>query len=237
MSESPSSNPSTASGPRLTALLLVLANMMPVAGVVYFGWDTFLIIYLFWCENLIIGTFNLLRMAFASGDGNIASHLVKPFVMACFAAHFGIFTIAHGMMILTLFGEERLGWNPGEFGPDFFGPCFYALVQLWPELGLPFCALMASHLASFVVNYLGHQEYRSFNINDAMTQPYRRVVVLHLTVCFGALVIEGMDGPIGMLVLLVVVKTVADLHAHWKEHRTQGLPAPWLLALLGGKAS
>lgn len=207
-------------GLRWTAPALVLSNAIPLLGVLCFGWDTFLVVYLFWCENLILGVCTLLRMAFACGEAGIAQHFLKPLAGAFFVVHYGMFTVAHGSIILSVFGEERLGWENTLFGSNFFGPVTEGLIQLWPEIWVGFVALSASHLLSFFVNYLGGGEYRRTKVADTMTQPYRRVVVLHLAVCFGALAVAAAGNLTGLLALLVVIKTAVDLRAHWKEHAT-----------------
>ena len=204
---------------RTSAPILVIANATPLVGVVYFGWDTFHILFLFWCENIILGAINMLRIATAVGDQNLAAHIAKPFAMAAFAAYFGIFTIAHGQMLLTLLGEEHLGWSPSDFGPDFFTPPFYALVQLWPQLWFSFLALCASHLVSFVLHDLRGGEYRRTRVGDAMNIPFKRLVIVHITAACGALVLEATGSAYGLLALLVALKTIADLWAHTRQHR------------------
>jgi len=52
-----------------------------------------------------------------------------------------------------------------------------------------------------------------------MGQPYGRVVVLHMTVLFGGWIVMTLGSPLAALVLLVVLKTAADLRAHKAERR------------------
>ncbi|MGA9779521.1 MAG: DUF6498-containing protein [Verrucomicrobiia bacterium] len=44
---------------RSAVIALVLANLVPVAGVFLFGWEIFPLMFLFWSENVIIGVFNV----------------------------------------------------------------------------------------------------------------------------------------------------------------------------------
>ena len=48
-----------------SALVLVAANLVPLAGVLFFGWSVFATLLLFWVENVIVGGFNVLRMLWA----------------------------------------------------------------------------------------------------------------------------------------------------------------------------
>src|SRR6266550_7692789 len=48
-----------------SALVLVAPNLVPPAGVLFFGWSVFATLLLFWVENVIVGAFNVLRMLVA----------------------------------------------------------------------------------------------------------------------------------------------------------------------------
>jgi hypothetical protein len=43
----------------------VLANSVPLVGVLFLGWDAFFIVLLYWAENLVIGSYNILKMVLA----------------------------------------------------------------------------------------------------------------------------------------------------------------------------
>ena len=47
---------------RLVLLALVLANLIPLFGVLYLDWDVGSIVVLYWAENLIIGGYTVLKM-------------------------------------------------------------------------------------------------------------------------------------------------------------------------------
>jgi len=51
-----------------TAVVLIAANLVPLAGVLFFGWSVFATLLLFWVENVIVGVFNILRMLTAAPD-------------------------------------------------------------------------------------------------------------------------------------------------------------------------
>jgi energy-converting hydrogenase Eha subunit C len=50
-----------------------------------------------------------------------------------------------------------------------------------------------------------------------MGAPYTRVVILHLTIIFGAFAVALLGQPIGALVVMVLLKTGVDLAAHLGE--------------------
>ena len=52
-----------------------------------------------------------------------------------------------------------------------------------------------------------------------MFSPYGRLVVLHVTIIFGAIAISMTGAPVAAIVILVVLKTLLDLGLHLREHR------------------
>jgi len=82
---------------------LVLVNAIPLVGVLAHHWTVFVVLLLYWCENVVVGAFNVLRMVCAYPQVGIA-WVGKLFVIPFFMVHFGMFTFVHGMFVLSLFG-------------------------------------------------------------------------------------------------------------------------------------
>jgi len=59
---------------RPSSIVLILANLVPLVGVLYFDWSVLDILLLYWTESVIIGLVNVLRMANSQSD-NILSGL------------------------------------------------------------------------------------------------------------------------------------------------------------------
>jgi len=128
-----------------------------------------------------------------------------------FAIHYGIFTLVHGTFVVALFAQA----GSGMMGlADTLPLLLFPEGLLWGLIGL-----VASHLLSFVVNFLGGGEYRRMTPEALMAQPYGRVVVLHLTILLGGGAAMLLNDPAWALVVLVLLKLVLDLRAHLAEHR------------------
>lgn len=202
-----------------SATALVLANLVPLAGVLFFGWDVFVVVFLFWLENVVVGFFNLLRMLWVE-RGAERFPLAKLFVMPFFLVHYGMFTAIHGVFVLVLFGgmAERVSGFPTVRSVTEIVSQYH----LW----IPVLALFASHGYSFVANYVARQEYRRVTLQQLMQQPYSRVVVLHLTILLGGFLVMALKLPMVGALLLVVLKIAVDLRAHLQEHaRLEPVPA------------
>ena len=193
----------------LAVVLLVAANLFPVVGVLYLGWDVATVLIAYWIENGIVGLLNVPKMLLASGPpSQDASIAAKAALAAFFAFHYGLFWIGHGVFVMLL---------TGAFG--FFG--FVDPAPRVPDdriLLLAAAALFVSHAASLVLNYVGRREYLSISVGAQMFRPYLRIFVLQLTILFGGFLILALRQPVGLVVLLVLLKTALDLVSHLREH-------------------
>jgi hypothetical protein len=68
-------------------------------------------------------------------------------------------------------------------------------------------ATLATHGGSLLTNFVGRGEYRHISPGRQMAEPYKRVVVLHLTILGGAFFVASAGTPVAALVVMVVVKT------------------------------
>lgn len=194
-------------------IALIVANAVPLIGVLALHWTVFSVLLLYWSENVMVGGFNVLRMVWAQ-PGGPAGWAMKLFLIPFFCVHYGLFTFVHGIFVLTLFGPEHglrhIGWG--------------ALVDAVRHAGIGYALLfmLANHLFSFLHDYLGRGEYRRVLVPVLLFQPYTRVMLLHVTILLGGFLVQLMGAPIVALVLLVVLKTGIDLRAHETERRKLG---------------
>jgi hypothetical protein len=119
---------------RPSVVSLLLANLFPLYGVLFLGWEVFLIILLFWLENVMIGAFNVLRMLVAAPrDG--ASWAKKVFLVPFFCVHYGGFCAGHGVFVVAFFGGLLRGEQTFRNLEDVYG--FVRSSGLaWAVLGL-----------------------------------------------------------------------------------------------------
>lgn len=199
---------------RTSAVLLLAANLIPLIGVFAWGWNAGDIMLLFWCENLIIGVMNALRIVL----WGVMYHKWYAWPMAAFfTVHYGIFTAVHGVFVVQFFLPHAPGM--GMAAP---------LGEWLHTDGIPVAilGLVGSHFFSLLSNYLGRGEIRRMTPQTLMTAPYGRVTVLHLTILVAGFLVMLTKDARWALVLLTLLKTVIDLRAHLKEHREPaGTPA------------
>jgi hypothetical protein len=189
---------------RLSAAMLVVANLMPLAGVLFFGWDLANVMVLFWAESAVIGFYTVLKML-------VTGRLWAIFGVVFFLGHFGGFMAMHFMFIYLMFirGIHAVGPEPGVRD---------ALLRIFVPLWIPLAALFVSHGVSFVSNFIGQREYERTSVQALMAAPYGRIVAMQLTVIVGGWVVLLLNNPVPALALLVLLKTAMDFRAHKNEH-------------------
>jgi uncharacterized protein DUF6498 len=202
----------------LPVVVLVLSNLVPVAGVLLWHWDVSAIVMLYWSENLIIGAVTVIKMIAHSPIGGV-------FSSAFFIVHYGGFCAVHGLLLLSLLLHVK----------DPFGkldwPFFFVFVELLvnvtrkafevapPDWLYAFLSLCVSRGVSLVYNFFIGGERKRVSGQQLMAAPYSRIVVLHLAVLFGAWGVLLLNSPMPLLLLLIAGKIALDVSAHIKEHR------------------
>lgn len=286
-----------------SAVLLVAANLIPLVGVLFFGWSLWTILVLYWVENGIVGFWAVPRILLAQGtavatlpelpdaaaraatggdptaaadlqaawqrareaqvkaaagaDGPpgadprlgrvrvfgqpLGSPIARSAIAAFFVMHYGIFWFVHGIFIFLLpsfFGGSGAGCDPGSIPfnpavpaglPDPFAvasSCNAFGEIVWPNVILATVALFISHGAGFLFNYVGRAEYLTTTPMRQAGAPYGRVVILHVTILFGAFAVALLGAPIGALLVLVGLKTAFDLGLHLRERRKADARVP-----------
>jgi hypothetical protein len=195
-----------------SVIALLLANFVPVFGVLLFHWEIFPLMFLFWSENVIIGLFNVLKMLAANPESPI-SWAGKLFIVPFFCVHYGMFTFVHGIFVIALFGGG-MGRRAGFPGPETFWQ-----IMMENRLGWAVLGLVISRGISFATNYLGKGEYTRANLQQLMAQPYGRIIVMHFTILGGGFLMLALHSPVAGLLLLVALKTMLDLRGHFAERK------------------
>ncbi len=194
----------------VSAWVLIAANLVPLAGVLVWGWDAFALLALFWMENVVVGVFFALRML-TIDPRDPALWMAKLFMVPFFCFHYGMFAAIHGAFVFSVFGKTYAVRDLSVLEPAARAATDYGL---W----LPIGVLLASHLFSFVWNYLVGGEFRRAQLTRTMMQPYARVIVLHVAIILGGIAAMALGSPVWALVVLVGMKIGLDWKAHLKEH-------------------
>jgi hypothetical protein len=186
-----------------SSLALIAANLIPIAGALFLGWKLSDVMVLYWAESAVIGFFNLCKIVVI---GRWFALLAGPF----FLGHFGGFMAVHFLFIYMFFvkGPENMGNSTGDLAE-----VAKLFTVLWPAL----LALSISHTYSFFTNFLARREFSGRSVSGQMSEPYARIVFMHLVLIFGGglSLVLGQTEPV--LIVVIAAKIYVDLRAHIRE--------------------
>src|SRR5262249_11948358 len=209
-----------------TVVPVIVANSIPIVGVLALGWDLRSIMFLYWLETAVVVFYSVLKIVTVGGPATL-------FWIPAHVATFAVFMSFHLMMILALRPTHGGGLFPRE-----------TILELMRRTWGGAVGLVVSHGISFAVNFLGNGEYLHTTVEAQRAAPWTRLIIMHLTTIAGAWSVGLLDAPEGALVMLSVLKIVVDLHGHLREQQTPadalaapapppGPPAPQIDVQLG----
>jgi hypothetical protein len=188
----------------LPLIVLVAVNLVPLFGVLFLGWQVVPLLILYWTESAAVGLYNVLKMLRIGG-----AKAIGPSIF--FTVHFGFFMFVHLGFLGAFASMSR-----DDFGGPFEG--VRILAESGWELRLAAASFFASHGVSFLVNFLGKREWEGKTVPKQMMEPYRRIVVMHVTIIFGGFALMALNAGALLMAFLVILKTAIDVVAHRREH-------------------
>jgi hypothetical protein len=202
----------------LSYFLLVVSNLVPLAGVLYFDWSVSLLLLLYWCETGIIGFYNIFKIAKANPEAETSKFNLmmwgkmpssKGKLIIFFMFHFGVFMLCHLLFIL-IFVTSR---DDVFLAINSFEPIKIFLYSV--------LALFLSHGYSFKENFFDGGEWKRVNPMVQMMKAYPRVVFMHLILLFSVVcsILLNLEGSKAVICIVVFLKIALDLAAHYKLHK------------------
>jgi hypothetical protein len=211
-------------------IITLIANLVPLIGVLAWGWDAFLLLTLYWMETVIVAVRTILQVAVSGDDGfrrafpangnatapqqRRAGPLSRIGIALFFTVHAGIFIGIHFGFLWALFSGNWPARSGGVL--EFFRIAIVeeglwvpllimALAQAMPLMEGPALALLArwrGRPTRPIAAPLSHGEI--------VTGLYARIVVMQLTIIAGAW-LAIMLGSIGPLILLILAKIFIEV--------------------------
>jgi hypothetical protein len=183
--------------------------MMPVIGIIFLDWSLFSILFFYWLESAVVGIYNIAKIFMSNipqenDDKEISEKQTKKarlYVAGFFIFHYGMFMLGHILFISDLFGPSDIKFNTILIG---------------------IASLGISHGLSFKFNYINHKEYEKVTIKQQMFAPYKRILVMHLSIFLCGFIISIFGTHIVALVIMVLIKIIIDILLHINEHSKLG---------------
>jgi hypothetical protein len=196
-----------------SALFVLIADLIPAAGILLWGWDAFVLLMLYWMETAVIAFWTLARILTLPEEEPSQRNMLVRFgarllLTAFFLVHSSGFMAGHLLFLWTLYAGE---WRSTIHNPYDFWHVIVMGYDLWIPLGLLFVGLGLSFFWGLFRQLFGGKD------NDSMDRLlgglYGRIILMHVVIIFGVWVAMQI-GSTGPYLLLIALKTAYDLFMH-----------------------
>jgi len=208
-------------------LVLILANLVPLIGVVFFAWDLLSVLLLYWLESLFIAGLGVFQALARRGVRALGSVLLFILVVISLgAAHLAALVVlaqAAGVDERSMPDLSSVSTRGllDALGAIYAGGLGWIILKR-PELlayGLP--ALVISRLIQAGQARRSAPPDRGIEGPDPLRQALRRVIVLQLALLLGSALMVWLQAEdmLAILVLLIVFKLLFDISS-WRANAT-----------------
>jgi len=224
--------------------LQVSANLLSLAVAIWLDWPPALILLLFWAENIVVAVWQLPRILLARGrkkhhlaarmatllqemepllpekaheklqrtlvlgpqQERKAPRISNLFAAIFFLVHYGLFAFAHGAFIFSLFFHQEMTTQ--------------AVLGFLQQQGvqLALLGMMISHGYAFFKD-LASGRLSRVTPEKMMSEPYQRILILHLVVLGSGFLLQLLPWPMVSVVLLTAVKILTEIHSRKHQPR------------------
>ena len=182
---------------------ILLNNVVPLVGLLFFGWTVFDMVFFFWVDITLIYLFSVVKVLVSkkleklpfkyNEVGN--KYLNSQFQVKIFSIIniFIWYAVYGGVFLLVIYKTTGLAF-----------PSNLLIIVL---------SSFITHVVSFLVNCIGKKEYLSISPWEQVSKTLFRTIPSILLI-----IIASQFGKYGMLLMILAIKTVTDYYTHQKEH-------------------
>ena len=166
---------------------LIVANLLPVYGVWYLGWNAKQIFLVYCLETIIIGVFTLLKLGIATAirkndwweNRGSRTMMHGAFFMMFFLLHYGFFVVIQMSLFL---GASSIGDGNA---PTVLQLLMYPYQYIGPDGLLLLCVFVFGYGYENLAGFLLRREYRTKSFMRIMFEPYLRIFIQQFVVILG----------------------------------------------------
>ena len=190
-------------------LVLILVNLLIFFQAIYSNLDVVSILLVYWTESVIIGFFIVIGMLFSRAEKDYSQGIRARLIgIPFFILHYSLFLFVHFIFIMVLGNNFAQNINLASYLTSLKSVFIYSLF------------LFVSHLISFISNFIILKENEKFDVWSLMLLPYRRIILMQITLILGALAVILSGNPQSIIFLLFFpLKIIFDVYGYVKEHR------------------
>lgn len=212
-----------------STILVLVADLYPLAGVLWWGWDAFVLLMLYWMETAVIAFWALARILTLAPEADEAGKSLAERIKLrvgltlFFLVHASGFMGAHLLFLWSVFSGK---WGQTIHSPHDFLHQMVLPFHLWVPLGMTFVARGIAFVRD-LLSRRARERAQAIPASSAETAAkqqqaalggivgglYGRIILMHVTILTGVWAAQKL-GSIGPFVLLIAIKTAFDVLIH-----------------------
>jgi hypothetical protein len=190
----------------LSLIFLIITNLIVIFLAVIQNWEYPIIFFIYWCQNIIIGSFNIIKFLnlknikkedIILNGGTLKKARINGTIFFAYG-----FALLHGIYLIFILRDLK---------PNFV-PLIFIILSIF--------AFFINHLFSFIKNFKQDTEKEQPMIKFAL-MPFARTMPMHLIIFLGIILIDKgitLKESIAIIVFLFL-KTFVDVLMHNWEHK------------------
>ena len=196
--------------------LLILANILPIVGVLFHNWSPHEIFLVYASESLIIGGITIIKLIILTitrktdwweKDGNRIQQSGVVFILF-FVVHYGLFMVIQMGMFFSLSNMN----SSSAF--SFFTGITKPFTDMTGDGVIMMCAFILGYGVQNLAGFIMNNEYKEASFMKVMFEPYIRVFVQQLTVIFGGMFLAFGAGKI-FIIIFAFVKIYCTIYLNF----------------------
>ncbi len=213
---------------------LIISNILPLIGILYYDLTFFSLFYLYWWETVIISFFTFMKMGRAQQrsepDPNytvngktLTNEQVnsKRYMRTSFAV-IRFFMLVFYLIFIVIFVGLVSAAKSDDDILSFGGTLFF----IYPWMRISFAAFLITHTLEYWI-WVRDEEYKTTSLR-ALGSPFdSRIVIMHIVIVLGTFLSfyasenlfpgNPKAGSMGYAILFVMMKTGVDMFAYMKN--------------------
>ncbi len=191
--------------------LVIAANLIPVYGVIFLGWNPVEAFIVYALETLLVGMLTVLKLLVVTiyrkkdtwYNQGTSQEVSGFFFIFFFIMHFGLFAAVQ----TAIFSQSANITPPGSGLLHFF---FHWYEYINRDIGYMLSAFVISYLVRSFVPFIVSGEYKRISMMRLMFQPYGRIFIQQLTVIAGSMFLALGVGK-GFVLVFALVKILFEV--------------------------
>lgn len=223
---------------RPSALFILVLNLVPIWGVIHWGWTPFYVFYLFWLETLIVSIFNAIKIVSCRGDEyeqklhtsnhkfsnlhvNYLSHIGKASRYLLIRIFIFFFYLLFIVVFIGFFATKQTGGK----SLDLMQVIFFR----HEAFNYTLLAFAINQLMQFIFDFYANGNYKRTHASDFASIFDGRQLVIHVAVVLAGIIgaqgkifntkVEASYVNIVMVTIFCVVKSVYEVFKFSQEKK------------------